>query len=558
MVLSETESYEFRGFRIDVEGRVLLRAGEELALTPRAFDVLTALVRRAGEVVRKQELLDTVWSDAHVEESVLTQNVYTLRKLLDDRGPTHRMIATVPRIGYRFIAPVRDASPESDGRVQSLAVLPFEALGDDEELRVVGVGLADALTTRLSAVRHLTVRPTSAVLALDDDSRALAVDAVLEGRLQSAGGRVRATVQLVATTTRETLWGDTVDEVAGDLFAVQDAISARLSEALRLELAPSELDAGTRSGEAYQAYLKGRYFWNQRTAASLNKAIEQFDTATRLDPRWALPRVGLADCQVLLPFYADGVARESFPAAREHATRALELEPRLAEAETVLGYIEFVYDRDPIGAERRLRRALDLKPDYATAHQRYAFLLAALGRFEGAVIHASRAVELDPLSLVNNADLAWVHYFARQYDDAVAQFEATLELDPHFGYARVGLALALVQKQQLEAATLQARRAVEDSGGGSVALATLAHVLGRAGEPDEARSLLSDELPASRHALARTGLGDLDAAIEALERACDERSRFVVFLNVWPAYDALRARPGFRRVLERVGLRSLA
>ena len=573
------ETYVFPPFRLEVGARQLTRDGATLSLTPKAFDTLALLVRRHGDVVRKQEILDSVWRGTFVEDAVLTQNIYTLRRALGDRGATYRLIATVPRIGYRFVAPVRRIESESTGAttqatvsealrtdpVTSLVVLPLQPLEEDHDIRMLGIGLADALITRLGGIGSLTVRPTSSVLGLDpshrnaaEAGRALGVEAVLEGRIRILAGKARVNVQLVDTATQTTIWGEQLDEPAEDLFALQDGLADRLADALRLRLSPQEregLAPGTNSGPAYQAYLQGRYLWTERSAEALTRAISSFGEAVRSDPSWALPRAGLAHCHVLMPFYADVPARASFAEAREQAQAALKIEPKLAEALTVLGYTRFIHDRDWHGAETDLRRALELKPQYATAHHWFAFLLAAQRRFEAAVLHATRAIDLDPLSLVHHADLGWVLYFARQYDDAREQFDSTLNLSSAFGYARIGLSWTLMQLGEATAAVDQARQAME-SGSSSVAQATWIHALGRAGETPRARSRLAaleSDLPKSRFALALSGIDGAEAeAMDALTQAAAERSRFVAMLSVFPAFDALRDRGDFRQLAEQL------
>ena len=569
---------EFDGFTVDLGSRLLLRGDRQVALTPKAFETLAALLERPGEVLPKEQLLERVWPDTFVEEGILTQNIYTLRKALQEAGGMGSYIETVPRRGYRFVGPVaaREAPQEATREapsVRSIAVLPFEPLTGNPDDAYLGLGLADALITRLSNLRRLTVRPTSAVrryLGVDRDpavvGRALQVDAVLDGTLQRSGDGLRITVQLIGAREAAPLWAAKFDAKATDLFALEDSISQELTEELRLRLSRQERDRLSRNPtpdpEAYDAYLRGRYFWNRRTLDGLEKAISSFRRAIDLDPDFALAHAGLADCYVLLPLYGAFAPREVFPEAIAASERALSLDDSLAEAHTSLAYARFLYERRWAAAERGFRRAIDLNPGYPTAHQWYAFLLAALMRHEEAIGQARQARDLDPLSLVINADFGMVLYFARQYPAAVQQFRKTLELDPSFAYAHFGLGLAWQERARLEEAVEEQRRAVELAPRSPAYQAALGQALAWAGRPEEARRILADleeraareYVESSDFAFLWTALGEPERAIDRLEQACEERSRFVAFLATWPIYDPLRTHPHWPGLLARAGL----
>jgi DNA-binding winged helix-turn-helix (wHTH) protein/tetratricopeptide (TPR) repeat protein len=569
---------EFDGFQVDLGSRLLLRGDRQVALTPKAFDTLAVLLERPGEVLSKERLLERVWSDAFVEEGILTQNIYTLRKALQVAGGTRNHIETVPRRGYRFVGPVAEReAPAEPARqvapVSSIAVLPFEPLTGNPDDAYLGLGLADAVITRISNLRRLTVRPTSAVrryLGADRDpavvGRALQVDAVLDGTLQRSGDGLRITVQLVSARESTPMWATKFDARSTDLFALEDSISQELAEELQLRLSHQEKDRLRRNptpdAEAYHAYLRGRYFWNRRTPEGLEKAIDCFREAIALDPEFALAQAGVADCYVLLPMYGAFAPREVFPDAIAAAERALALDDSLAEAHTSLAYARFLYERRWEAAERGFRQAIDLNPGYPTAHQWYAFLLSALGRHEEAIAEARQARELDPLSLVINADSGMVLYFARQYVSAVEQFQRTLELDSSFAYAHFGLGHAWQQQGRLAEAVEEHRRAVELAPASPTLQAALGQALAWAGRPEEARRILAElEERAARgyvepsdFAFLWTALGEPDRAIDHLERACDERSRYVAFLATWPIYDPLRGHPRWGGLLRRAGL----
>lgn len=575
--------YEFGPYRLDVGSRLLTRGpGEPVPLTPKAFDTLAVLLERHGRVVSKEELLEAVWPGVFIEEATLTQNVYTLRKALGEGSDDSLYIQTVPRRGYRFAAPVASAattqavalpgSAPAKPAPRTIAVLPFAALGADAEKDFLGLGMADAVITRLTHVRSLTVRATSAVLRYVGQTpdpvtvgKDLAVDAVLEGTVQRAEARVRATVRLVSVADGRVIWADKLDTVATDIFTLQDHLSERVADALRLELSAPERQGlsrrATESTEAYQAYVRGRYFWDRRTEDNLYKAISYFRQALDRDPLYARAYAGLADSFVLLPLYGSAPPRDAFPKAQEAANRALDLDDELAEAHTSLAYTRFFFDRQWDAAEASFLRALAANPRYATAHHWYSFFLAARGRQDEARSHALRAVELDPLSLVINADLAFVHYFARRPEDALVQFGRTLELDPAFAYAHLGSALALAEQGELTAAVLAGERAVALSNS-SFALAALGRARALSGDVAGAEAVLRElddraqgqHVQANYAALVLLALGKNADALDRLEQAFEEGSHFVAFFKVWPVYDPLRGLARFSELCRQVGV----
>lgn len=574
---TDRRAFEFDGFRADLRNRLLSRGDRAIPLTPKAFDTLAVLLARTGEVLTKDQLLEQVWPDTFVEEATLTQNIYTLRKTLAEAGGAREYIETLPRRGYRFAGPVQALAVESPGTdgptVSSLAVLPFEPLTGEAEDVYLGVGLADALITRLSNLRMLTVRPTSSVRRYVGPTRdpvaagrELKVDAVLDGTLQRAGGRVRIGAQLIGVAEAAPLWAAKFDAVASEIFDLEDSISRRLAEELQLRLTPKEkvrlTQPTTRNPEAYQAYTRGRYFWNRRSEESLTKAISAFELAINLDPGFALAFSGLADSYVLLPLYGNVTPREAFPKAKITAERALELDNTLAEARTSLAYTRFFFDWDWMGAEEEFLRALALNPSYATAHHWYAFLLTALGRHDEAIARAERAVLLDPLSLVINTDLGMQYYFSGAYPRALDQFQRTLDLDPAFAYAHFGLGHAVQQLGDLPAAVREFRRAVELLPGSTAMQVALGQALAAAGQTAEARVVLADlearaknvAIEAIHFAFLFSALGDFDHAFDCLERACEERSRFVVYLHTWPIYAPLRDDPRWQNLAAKLGL----
>jgi DNA-binding winged helix-turn-helix (wHTH) protein/TolB-like protein/Tfp pilus assembly protein PilF len=612
MASHERRFYEFGRFRVDAAERVLLRDGRPVALTPKLFDTLLALVERSGHLVEKSELMETVWPGTFVEESNLSSNVSLLRKALGAGEGGRPFIETVARRGYRFADCVRVVEPEPDeelivrrrtrarlvtreeeddeayeggpplfggGRgaalpavaapLRSLAVLPFAHLGAGEDY--LGLGLADALITQLSNTGQIVVRPTSAVRRYADPDRdaaavgrELGVDAVVEGSVQQAGGRLRVTVQMVSARDGVPLWADKFVAPFTDILDVQDSISEQAARALTLRLTGHDRrllrKRYTEDADAYRAYLRGRYFWNKRSVEGFRRAIEHYREAVERDPAYALAYAGISDALTLLAVWGEEPPRETLSRAREMAERALEIDEELPEAHTSLGYLLSFFVWDFARAEAEYRRAIELNPNSALAHNRYAQLLVTLERFDEATAEMQKALALDPLSPMVNTAVGGPFLYSRRYDEAVEQYRRALELEPDFVPALFPLSLALAQLGDFEEAVAVARRAAEASGEHPIMLASLAGIYASAGRREEAAGLLERLLTGGRAAppyvlagvYAR--LGDPDRAFACLERAFAERASHLADLNIDPEFDPIRADPRFRELARRVGL----
>lgn len=578
--------YRFGPFRLDPVRRLLAKGNEPVPLPSKAFDLLHVLLQRGGAAIHRTELLRTVWPDARVEEGNLSQTIFVLRKALGERPDEHRYIVTIPGFGYRFVEPVtwdRAASDDSSrpsttarasgarGTLTSLAVLPFASLGAGAGEEYLELGITDALITKLGSVRGVTVRPTTAVLKYHKHradplvaASELAVDVILNGTIQRSGDRIRVGVHVISGHDGAMRWAGHFDEKLTDLFAVEDSIADQVTRALTLTLTEEERRRlsrrNTENTHAYHAFLKGRFFWNKRTEEGLRKGIAQFDEAIGHDPEYALAYAGLADSYNLLCAYGALPPQEGFPRARQAAERALELDEHLAEAHTSLAYATLHFYWDWALAEREFLRALTLNANYATAHQWYGGYLAARGRFDESLAEIEQAHRIDPVSLMINADIGWLSFFARQHDRAIEQLRKTLEMDPNFALAYWLLGLNKEQKGQLEEATADFRKAVSLSEDIPFALASLGHVLGRSGKRDEAAAALEELLRLSArryvspHSIATVyiGLGQSTEALEWLNRAADERSNWIIFLNVDPVFDPLRDDPRFRNITDRL------
>jgi TolB-like protein/Flp pilus assembly protein TadD len=471
----------------------------------------------------------------------------------------------------RYSAGNKAAAPAGISN-KSIAVLPFDSLSGDPQNAYFTEGVQDEILTRLAKIAELKVisrtstqRFKSAPNDLRQIAQQLGVANILEGSVQKANDQVRVNVQLINALTDAHLWADTYDRKLTDIFAVETEIAKTIADVLQAKLTGSEQHViaarPTANTEAHQLYLKGRFFWNKRTGNDLKKSIDYFQQAIAADPNYALAYAGVADAYVLLPGYSGGNPRDCYPKAIAAAKKALELDDTLAEARTSLALAIWYYDFDFSQANREFQRAIELNPNYASAHQQYGNnTLSATGRFNDAIAEGKRAVELDPLSLVINADLGVDYYYARRYDEAIAQLRKLLEMDPgyYFAYVTLGQALEMKGARDAAIAEYQKARALNDD---PLVLALLAHAYGLSGNKMEAEKIL-DQLKAlskARYvsaysfALAYLGLGNKEEAFRWLEQSYQDRAGADVgWIRVDPLLDPLRGDPRFKALAEKI------
>ncbi len=457
---------------------------------------------------------------------------------------------------------------------RSIAILPFRPLNPTPADEYLGLGMTDALITRLSNLHKIIVRPVGAVrkYATADDpiaaGRQLAVQSVLEGSIQRSGDRTRVTVRLLRVADGELLWGDEFDEKFTDMFTVEDSISQKVANALTINLSGEEqrqlLRPFTVNNDAYQLYMKGRFFWNKRTVDGVKKSIDYFQQAIAADPNYAIAYAGLADSYTLAGSYGYIILppREAMPKAEAAAAKALAIDDSLAEAHASLGYIKFTYDWDWAGAEDEFKRAIALNPGYDNAHHWYSHELMALGRTDEAMAQARRALELSPSDTVMNEHMGWTYLMARDYDRAIQSARKAIEMDPNFLLAHRVLGLAYEYKGQNDDAIAEFMRGVELSHDDPVAKAFLARSYAAAGRKEEGTQILHELLqiatrqymPPAEIAATCTALGRNDEAFTWLNKAYDERASALVYLRVNRDYDPLRADPRFQDLLRRMHL----
>jgi serine/threonine protein kinase/Tol biopolymer transport system component/Tfp pilus assembly protein PilF len=474
--------------------------------------------------------------------------------------------------GSATSAEIRTDEPSTASR--SIAVLPFKVLRTEEKSdEFLGMGLTDAIITKLSNIHRIMVRPTSSVLKYFDGEHnvqaagyELDVGFVLDGRVQRVGDRVRVTVQLVRVRDGTPLWATKFDENCSDIFAVEDSISEQVAQALMPRLTGEELELlhkrETENANAYQSYLKGRYYWNKFSDEGFEKALEQFKEAIRQDPEYAQAYVGIADYYNWVAIYGLRAPHDCFPQAKAAATKALELDDTLADAHAALGFTTLCYEWDGASAEGCFKRALELNPHSAPAHHWYSNLLAAQGRFDEAAREMRRTQEINPLSLMDKSMTGWIYYQARRYELAEEELQRALEMDRNFGNSYMILGGVYERLGRYDEAVQMLEKALELMTGSAVPYWFLGHALAVSGRRREALSIIEDlqRLSAERYvspyffALIYAGLGDAEKVFEWLSKAYESRDEWLIWLGSEPKLDGFRQDPRFVDLLHRVGL----
>ena len=540
---------EFGPYRLDTRERVLRHKDRPVPLTPRTFDTLLVLVQNSGRVLTKQEIIERVWHDTIVEEANLARQVSSLRKILGRAG--RQYVETIPWRGYRFNAAVQRAH-------DSLAVVPFVNEGGNAEDDYLADGITEGLINRLSLVPGLKVMSSNSVMRYKECEpkmvgKELDVQIVLTGRIRFLNDQVFVGAELINTADNSQMWGLQYRRRRSDIFGVHEIISSNLVEHLRLKL-DSNHKRPEANPEAYDLYLKGRFFLNKVTLDGVRKACDLFTQAIARDPDYAPAHAGLTDCHMSMN---DPIE------AKKAAVKALELAPTLGEAHASLGFLTFLYDWDWSKAELELRRAIELNPNYAQARQWYALYLAKMGRHEEAVAEAREAQRLDPLSLPINLTTALVLCIARRYDRSISEIKRVIEMDANFAAAYSTLGLAYAYRKKCNEAIAAFRKASALAGNSPETIihsnTFVAYSYAASGKTRQARSCLNaiaQQPGTSPYALGmiHAQLGDRNLALDWLERAYRERNYKIVWLKVDPALDPLRRTRRFQDLLNRVGL----
>jgi TolB-like protein/DNA-binding winged helix-turn-helix (wHTH) protein/Tfp pilus assembly protein PilF len=660
---SASHLYEFGPFRLDLEERYLARNGCFVPLTPKAFELLVALVRKNGGVVGKDELMKELWPDSFVEEGNLTQHVFALRRALGEHHRDPQFIETVARRGYRFKAEVNRVRkmvptemsesttptqivaeglsvvetagncvsveqqlgdgisvprawaqtgrelalhlkrpklrwlasvvavvtiaivfvkafiiqphlPATGESIDSIAVLPFVNTNGDPNIEYLSDGVTESTINNLSQITGLRVVPRSTAFRYKGNridpqavARELGVRAVLTGEVSKREDTLIIRTELIDAAHDAHLWSAQYNRNLSDLLAMQDDISREISVKLRLRLTGDGqerlIKRHTGSAAAYQLYLKGRYFWNKRNEEGVRKGIEYLQQAIDTDPLYALAYSGLADSYIVLGAPLNAVPpKEAFSKAKAAALKALEIDETLAEAHATLGVVKQRFDWDLEGAAEEFRRAIELNPSYATAHQWYSINFEVIGQPDAALVEAQRAYELDPLSIIINARVGHSYYFGRRYDQAIEQYKKTLELDPNFAIAHSRLGWAYLQKGLQRDAVEEFLKGNALAGETPEAVAELRQAFLRSGMQGYWRKSLESEQRKAKHryvsaydiAVLYACLGDKEQAFNWLDKAYEERSSSLVYLKVEPSFDSLRQDPRLVDLLRHLNL----
>lgn len=463
--------------------------------------------------------------------------------------------------------------PRNDKGIESVAVLPFENKSGNADSEYLSDGLAESLIYRLSQLSNLKVSPRSSVFrykgqAIDTEKigNELGVDAVMSGRVIQRGEDLLISVDLIDVRNKKTLWGEQFQTKMSDLLTTQNEIASAIADKLQSRLSSSDSKGVpkpyTSNNEAYQLYLQGRYFWNKRSSGNLKKATELLRAATEKDPQFALAYAGLADCYAVSYYYVGERSRELMPLAKTYAAKAIELDPKLAEPHATLGFATWLLDWDKAAAEKEFLRAIELNPNYPTAHHWYSRYLRGVGRFDEAFREIKRAEELDPLSLVIINNIAENYVHRGDLNSAARECQRMIDLDPNFWAAHQTLGIVLIKQGLYAEALAEAQKSVEFAGRSNPSLALLGHVYGKLGKRSEAEAVRKEleKRYADKQADGRdlvvvyAGLEDKDKAFAWLEKAFADRSMFMAFLKLEPLMDTLHSDPRWSELERRVGV----
>jgi len=620
--------YEFGPFSMDPSEGLLLRDDQPIPLAPKAFEALLLLVESSGHLIEKEVLMQKLWPDSFVEEANVSKYIFTLRQALSDGEEGQKYIETVPKRGYRFVAPVQKLAAESveqapaempsrEGEeaktvtsttrwrialvaavlaatavvllvwldlgewrarlfggparpVRTIAVLPLLNLSGDTAQDYLADGMTEALTTDLARMESLQViSRTSAIQykatkkSLPVIARELNADAVVEGSVQRSGNRVRVTAQLVRASDDRQLWANTYERDFPDVLALQDEVASAVAKQVESRLGgpkpapPPKVQAV--NIEAYENYLRANYYFDN---FDLQKSIDYYHQAIKLDPSYAPAYAHMAEAYSFLAFFGTVSPREGWGKTKEAASIAVQKDERLPEGHGALALAKLHYDWDFAGAEQEFKRALELNPSDADVRHEHAHYLMAMGRLAESEAESKRAVELDPVGDGLNSCLCWHSFAARDYDEAVRLAAKFLKSEPDDPWERTILGWTYEQKRMPEQAVAEFKRAVEATKGDPFFLAPLGHAYALARNRREAEKILQTLNDRAKKsyvspfdlALVYTALGEKDKAFALLDKAAAEHSTFLVYSKWEPRLDPLRSDPRFQDLLKRIGL----
>jgi TolB-like protein/DNA-binding winged helix-turn-helix (wHTH) protein/Tfp pilus assembly protein PilF len=567
------ETVPKRGYRFIAGVRDVTDAdlfvGEEHTRAPITTEVQEAADHEESAVAEHPQTAVTASGRIDDIQPTSGQSGFRFSSIASNRKRAAMLAITMTGIAAAIVTYNYFARASRTAAVDSLAVLPFANEAGDQEMEYLSDGLTESIIYNLSQLENLKVKSRNSVFRYkgrEVDAQAagreLGAQAVLTGRVAQRGDKVLISVELVDVRDGNTLWGERYDRRLADLPAVQGTISHDVSERLRPQIANERQRRPardyTQNAEAYQLYLRGRYFWNKRTAEAIRKGMGYFQQAIEADPQYALAYAGLADSHVMIAtFHSSTNPAEELLKAKEAALKALEIDNTLAEAHASLGFVRYWYEWDWTGSEAEYKRATELSPNYAMAHHWYALLLASLGRFDPAIAEIVRAEELEPSSLMTRVIHGWILAFARRNDEAIEQYEKTFEMDPNFPRGHIALAQLYTQKGMVDQSVAELLKVQSEP---------RANALKKAYETAGSRAFCRKELeflrsdvkqryvPSSFFADWYVWLDEKDQAFAWLEKAYAEHDGWLVYLKVEPRYDRLRSDPRFTDLLRRMNL----
>jgi TolB-like protein/Tfp pilus assembly protein PilF len=587
--MSQPESrstFQFGDFELNISAYELLRSGQPIHLERRPMDLLILLVERHRQLVWRADIVKRLWEPGvfvDVEMGVNTA-IRKLRQALRDSKESPSFIETVSGKGYRFIAPVTtpvadaalQASTQSECRMM-VAVMPFENYSSDPDQEYFSDGLTEETISHLGGMNpdRLGVIARTSSMAYKRTSKSvreigaeLGVDYILESSVRREDSRVRITSQLIRVEDQTHVWTSNYDRDVTSVFAIQRELSAAIARHVGLQLIPDRLIAlagrQTEKVEAHDAYLRGRYFWNQLSAVTTKRAMEYYARAVELDPEYALAWSGMADAYSASPVNADMPPLQVWPRARDAVAHATTSGPGLAEVQTSLGLLKFWLDWDWVAAETAFRKSIALDPCYSLAHRFLGIVLSHMAKHDEASLALRHARDLDPLNATNHALSAQVAFAARDYSVAVQFAQQAITIDPEFWIGYIQLAQASERMSNSEIALDALNNAGRFSSGNSKAMAIRGYICARLGKAKEAHEVLHTFEAVSREryvppyaiALVYLGLDLHDSALQWLERAYDAHDVHLVFPPVDPKWDPVRADGRFVDLLRRCGFTS--
>ena len=566
-------------YEVDLRSGELRKDGVRVRLQEQPLQVLSLLLRQPGEIVTREEIQREIWGgDTFVDfDHGLNKAISKLREALNDSPTVPRFIETIARRGYRFLAPVSTAPVSGNGRPvvkkQRIAILPFQNLSGDPNQEFFSDGLTEEMIIHVGQLQpsQLSVIARTSVFPYKGSSKGiqtigneLQVDFVLEGSVRRFNDRVRISAQLIQVSDESCLWSETYDRELADVFTIQHEVTRKIGASLAFELLPEQrpepAPAPTNSTLAHEAYLYGRFLWNRRTEESVLEAMRQFREALKIDQGYALAHAGMANCYGMLGWYGTISSKEAGEKATAAVHRALQIDPRLAEAQCALALVKFWYEWDWAGADTAFKRSLERSPNYAAAYHWYGTYLNAMRRFDEAEWAHKRASELDPMSITVAKAGADISLYRRNYADAIARLRAILDRDPKFYGAHFDLGRAYLFAGKYADAIVALETSMELSGS-LTGMAPLGCAMARAGLKVEATAILEDlKNPVSQRNTSPAGiasilaaLGDHDQAFEYLDKAFEGRCFWLVYLEVDPSFDCIRSDPRFCALVKRMG-----